>query len=84
MPPEIKYKKNECDLEKTKIEIGMLGKFFGGGDKASRNIVGVICIILTLTIVGTLIFGGGGAKDLISLVAPLITLAIGYLVGSKN
>ena len=83
---------NQSEIEKIKIERGWLGGIWGNSDKIPNNIAALFIIILLLTgIVYTYcVFGLPTEKvtlpikDFWSIIAPLITLAIGYLFGDKQ
>lgn len=70
------------NLAERQLEAGVLGKFFGTGDNAAKNIAGTVILVL---IVGGLVAyfwqkDGGG---LFQIVVPLVTLGLGYLFGEK-
>ena len=71
-------------IESKKIDAGYLGKFLGMGDYALKNVIGLIAIILTLIIVGLMIFTKDTEDliDILLIILPLFTLVIGYLAGT--
>jgi len=82
---KIKYSQgNKSNLEEKKIDAGFLGKIFGCGDNISKNVVGLIASLLTITIIFVVIFSNPNTQEVVSIIAPILTLAIGYLVGVKT
>ncbi|MBI3035410.1 hypothetical protein HYY71_03735 [Candidatus Woesearchaeota archaeon] len=82
MSSKIEYKQSEYSLEKTKIELGLLGKFFGDGSKSAKNIIGLIALILLIPIIFALLTGRD--TNTISALTYIFTICIGYLAGAKN
>ncbi len=80
IPPEQQFK-----LEQTKIEGGLLGKFFGTGDQFNKT--SLFFIILILAVIGIIyIFQNlqsslGYWKDIF---LPLFTLVAGYFFGKNS
>jgi hypothetical protein len=82
---------NQNELDKIKTERGFLGGIWGNSDKIPNNIAALFIIILLLTGVLYTYSTMNLSQDKISLpikdfwaiIAPLITLAIGYLFGDK-
>ncbi len=80
---------NQNELEKIKLERGWLGGIWGNSEKIPNNIAALLIIILLMTaIIYTYCIIGLPAdkislsiKDFWQIIAPLITLAIGYLFG---
>jgi len=72
-----------------RIEVGFLGKFFGTGDTARTNIVGlVLCLVVAtgiLTLLLPLMKGVAVNYDGWKTVfLPIITLTLGYLFGKAR
>jgi len=82
---------NQSEIAKIKTERGWLGNIWGNSDKIPNNIAALFIIILLFTgITYTYcVFGLPSEKvtlsikDFWAIIAPLITLAIGYLFGDK-
>jgi len=75
------------DQTRMTLEAGWLGKIFGSATNAPTNIAGFFVGILTLTIiiVGFVFVPSSiSAMDFLSFLAPLITLALGYLFGKST
>ncbi len=72
------------ELEKERIKGGYLGRFFGTGENAPRNIIGLIILVLVASGVGMFLFNSGNAVAYWELMAPIVTLGIGYLVGRQH
>jgi len=70
------------NLAERKLEAGVIGKLFGTGNNAPKNIAGLVILIL---IVGGLVayFLNGDAGALFEIVIPIVTLGLGYLFGEK-
>ena len=88
VPPEEDFARRYA-LEQTRmtLEAGWLGKVFGSATNAPTNIAGLFVGILTLTIILTgIIFVPShiSAIDFLNYLAPLITLALGYLFGKST
>lgn len=83
---------NQNELEKIKLERGWLGGIWGNSEKIPNNIAALAIIILLATgIFYTYCLMGFPTekislpiKDFWAIIAPLITLAIGYLFGDKS
>lgn len=75
------------EIEKTKL--GCIGKLFGTGDNASKNITATICILLIVggAIVSLFAYAIKDDKELAGkiwgVIAPIITLSLGYIFGKK-
>lgn len=89
---KIKREKEESLL---KIQLGRIGRLFGGNKNISHNIVAIlISLILLFDIVSSIGIYCWGKEideselDLIKIIwqesAPLITLALGYVFGRKS
>jgi hypothetical protein len=75
------------DQTRMTLEAGWLGKIFGSATNAPTNIAGFFVGILTLTIivVGFVFVPSSiSAMDFLNFLAPLITLALGYLFGKST
>lgn len=80
---------NQNEIEKIKLERGLLGGIWGNSEKIPNNIAALLILILLLTaIIYTYCLIGLPTdkislpiKDFWEIIAPLITLAIGYLFG---
>ena len=74
------------DPEIKKIDAGFLGKFFGMGDHCSKNVAGLIVIVLI--VFSCIIFFTEEEKsnvwNFIKSFSPVITLALGYLFGKAT
>lgn len=70
------------NLADRRLQAGVLGKLFGTGTNAARNIAGIVILILIL---GALIayFAQDDKGDLFEIVVPIVTLGLGYLFGEK-
>lgn len=83
---------NQNEIEKIKLERGWLGGIWGNSDKIPNNLAALSIIILLATgIFYTYCVLGLPTekislpiKDFWAIIAPLITLAIGYLFGDKS
>lgn len=75
------------ELEKTKL--GLIGRLFGTGDNSSKNITAIICFLLIIggAAISLYAYVEKNDKDLAtsvwSVIAPIITLSLGYLFGKK-
>lgn len=75
------------EIEKTKL--GRIGRLFGTGDNASKNITATICILLIIggAIVSLYAYAAKDDKELAGriwgVIAPIITLSLGYIFGKK-
>jgi uncharacterized membrane protein YtjA (UPF0391 family) len=71
--------------EAQRIEIGLLGRLFGGKTGAPANTASLLVFIAFLVLVFLLIWGEDtptfSRKDAVSLLSSFITLALGYLFG---
>ena len=71
------------------VKQGWIGHVFGTGDNASKNITASICLLLILgcAVVSLYAYIKNGDKDLASsiwgVIAPIITLSLGYIFGKK-
>ncbi len=68
-----------------KIEAGQLGKFFGCGVDSVKNILGLVLISFSVTIliIILLVTEFNEKIELIKTLSPIIALIIGYLAGKK-
>ncbi len=75
------------ELEKNKL--GLVGKLFGTGDNSSKNITATICILLIIggSAISLYAYVEKNDKDLATsiwgVIAPIITLSLGYIFGKK-
>lgn len=82
-------KENEHSRETEKIKLGRIGRWFGTGENASKNITATICILLIVggAVVSLYAYAWKNDKDLVEkiwgTIAPIITLSLGYLFGKK-
>ena len=82
-------KDNAHAQEQEKIRIGRIGRLFGTGENASKNITATICILLIIggAAVSLYAYACKGDKELVEsiwdTIAPIITLSLGYLFGKK-
>jgi hypothetical protein len=83
---------NQNELDKIKIERGWLGEIWGNSEKIPNNIAALAIVILLMTGIFYTYFLIALPREKISLpikdfwaiIAPLITLSIGYLFGDKS
>lgn len=86
---EMQKLENDKLLNLQSIEIGWIGKVFGGDKNASRNITAVINILLLIGAVGVSLIIYYKEQDtrfvgeIWSVIVPVITLSLGYLFGKK-
>ncbi len=79
-----------AESAKRRAELGFLGRFFGSGDNVRLYIVGTIALgILLIALAYTLTpekfrSPDFGLEELWSLVLPVETTIIGYLIGSQS
>ena len=64
--------------------IGMLGLVFGGRHAASRNLAGVVILLAAALLIAAVIGDLNHERDLITASVSLISLALGYLFGSRS
>ncbi len=72
------------DKHKIELEAGWLGKFFGSAHNAPVYIAGIIAVFLVIT--GTFSFfipAISTPGEIWKIIAPLISLALGYMFGKK-
>ena len=83
---------NHNELEKEKIQQGVLGKIWGSSTSIPNNIAALLILLLLLS---GLIYSCSAfnispekislpIKDFWLIITPLITLSIGYLFGDKS
>jgi hypothetical protein len=76
---------DEGSLDYKKLEAGLLGKLFGTGDNAAKNIAGITIVALMGVFIYLVIKGIDNYTDTVkTFIVPVITLALGYLFGTKN
>ncbi len=67
------------------LEAGWLGKAFGSGANAPMNIAGVLVIVLLFSGIAALFIKTAiTAADYWKIIAPLLTLVMGYMVGKGS
>lgn len=82
---------SETELNKKRVEHGWLGNFWGISNSVPNNIAALLILLL---LISGIIYSfciidipsdkvGLSIKDFWSIIAPLITLAVGYLFGHK-
>lgn len=82
-------KDNAHAQEIEKVKLGRVGRFFGSGENASKNITATICILLIIggAIVSLYAYAWKNDKELAGsiwgVIAPIITLSLGYIFGKK-
>lgn len=82
-------KQQKYDLEKFRIGLGRLGRFFGHEDNSSKNITFVILIVLVVivSVLTWCFFENNQLSEFVKLLwtqlFPIITLSLGYLFGKK-
>jgi hypothetical protein len=82
----------DAETERTRMAIsaGTVGRFFGVGMNASRNIAGLVALLLLLflivfTVVAFWSSGAAAVENILKIWAiamPLLTGVVGYLFGS--
>lgn len=79
-------KGGSIDLKHKIIDAGVLGKFFGMGDHAARNVTGLVIIVLIIIIGVSFFLYSGDVKviEFIKMISPIITLGLGYLFGKNS
>jgi hypothetical protein len=77
-------KKQELPIEHKRLEAGFFGKLFGTGTNASNNIAGIILIGLLIAMVAAWFIDPEKASKFIGVVAPIMTLTLGYLFGKQS
>lgn len=71
-------------IEVDKMSMGKLGTIFGKGNNAITNIIGLILILLVIVMFIFSFIHPNEALDYWKLIAPIITLALGYLAGKDK
>lgn len=75
--------KQSSNLDERRLEAGVLGKIFGTGDNAAKNIAGLIIFLLVNgALIGYFVSLDEGA--LFQIVVPIVTLGLGYLFGRQT
>lgn len=83
---------HETEIEKTKVNLGLLGRAFGNASHSPNNIA---AIVIVLSILGGFIYTGIIAsipikdqpistKDLWAILSPFITGGMGFIFGNKS
>jgi hypothetical protein len=78
---------NEYFLESKKmdLEAGWAGKCFGSKSIAPINIAGIFVMFLVISGIAVLFFNSSiQASEYWKIIAPLLTLALGYLFGKSS
>lgn len=76
---------NLLRTRELELEAGMLGKFLGSPQRAASSIAWVMIFLLICSGILTLFFSCAiNATEYWKIIAPLITLALGYLFGRKS
>jgi acetaldehyde dehydrogenase (acetylating) len=74
--------------KKMDLDAGALGKFFGSPSNARMNIAGITVCLLTLSGIIIIFLPAGYCKiapaDYWNIIAPIITLILGYIFGKSN
>lgn len=85
---EIASKVIDAQHTTRKMEMGLLGKLFGGGSEKNGNIAGFVLIIsfgalgLIAYLVPSLV--EQYAREIVTAIFSLITLTVGYIFGQKS
>jgi hypothetical protein len=78
----------EIQSEANKVNVGLLGKLFGGKGFSSINITGLILLILILFLIVFSFFGietdALTRKDILMFILPAITTIVGYFFGNTR
>ena len=75
------------EIEKTRL--GLVGRLFGSGGNASKNIAATICILLILCAGVVSLYAyiwkddKESARAIWGVIAPILTLSLGYVFGKK-
>lgn len=76
-----KVDKISSGLEYERLNAGLLGKIFGMGDNASKNIAG-LAVFFGLALGGGIsLFNAANPFEIWTYITPIITGALGYLFG---
>lgn len=76
---------NLLRTKEMELEAGWLGKFLGSPQRAASSIAWVMIFLLICSGILTLFFNCAiNASEYWKIIAPLITLALGYLFGRKS
>lgn len=80
---------SERDTLQQQLNLGLLGKLFGGEQNSSKNIAALIniCLIIGATAISLLIYFTEHDKSFVKAIwtgiLPIVTLSLGYLFGKK-
>ncbi|MBU0758202.1 MAG: hypothetical protein KKF44_09095 [Nanoarchaeota archaeon] len=77
---EIPYDK-VLKYKRDRMNLGFLGRFFGTGDAASKNITGIAIILLLVAICISACFK---EYELVKILFSGVTLGLGFLAGKKT
>ena len=69
-------------LEEQRLELGVLGRFFGGKDNAPLNIAGALAILLIGLLLAVTFFPVAGLTP--AAVCSLLSLDLGYIFGKSH
>jgi hypothetical protein len=75
-------RQHQIDLQK--LELGFLGKFFGGGAKAGTNIAGFTAGVAFVLFAVTFLIKGDDMATVRSGLLSVITSAMGYIFGASR
>lgn len=83
-----KIVETDASLKKRELDIGVLGKFFGCSNHASKNIAGLIAALSLLTAILVSAISayktGRPNLEIWSITTPLITGSLGFLFGRSG
>lgn len=71
-------------LEKTKLDIGLVGKLFGKGDSVKLNVAALCFFLLILSGIIKSFMQFEDSVDYWKIISPLITLTLGYIWGKER
>lgn len=80
---------NDRSTLEQQLNLGLLGKLFGGEQNSSKNITALIniCLLLGATAISLVIYFSEKDKDFVKAIwtgtLPIVTLSLGYLFGKK-
>ena len=87
LTPDIQKQVIQYNLNKHKMEAGILGKFFGTKN-TGIHVAFTLCAFFLIIIIVDMFYCYCSNKsinlDLISLTSPFFTLALGYIFGKEN
>jgi hypothetical protein len=71
-------------LEKTKLDIGLVGKLFGKGDAVKLNVAALCFLLLVVSGIIKSFTQFENSIDYWKTISPLITLTLGYIWGKER